>query len=98
MTAGATRGSHAESSDEEDDDDDDDDDDNDDDDDDGSEDDSDDSDDDDGNDTREYSDDDDYDVLSKVIKIFATAEPNGLTKSEMFDQAVIQTQANRASS
>lgn len=97
MTAGATRGSHAESSDEEDDDDDDDDD-NDDDDDDGSEDDSDDSDDDDGNDTREYSDDDDDDVLSKVIKIFATAEPNGLTKSEMFDQAVIQTQANRASS
>ena len=80
MTAGATRGSHAESSDEEDDD--------------GSEDDSDGSDDEEGNETREYSDDDDEGVLSKVIKMFATAEPNGLTKSEMFDQAVIQNQAN----
>ena len=91
MTAAATRGSNAESSDEEDDDDDDDDED---DDDDGSEDDSDDSDDGDRNQASEYSDDDDDDVTSKVLKIFATAEPNGLTKSEIIDTAVIQRQFN----
>jgi len=50
------------------------------------------------NDTDSYSDDDDQNsVWSKVIKIFATGEPNGLTKSEITDPRFAQSQANEAS-
>jgi hypothetical protein len=82
-TAAGTRGSHAESSDEEDDDDDDDDDD-----------DEEDDDEDDSEDDGEDSDDENDDVRAKVLKIFATAEPNGLIKSEIMSPAFIQNQAN----
>ena len=44
--------------------------------------------------SREYSDDDDNDVKTKVLKIFATTEPNGLTKSEIIDAGAIQNQDN----
>jgi hypothetical protein len=90
-TAAVTKGSHPESSDEDDDDDDDDD---------SEDDEEEDSDDDDDNDASNnsrneasgYSDDEDDDVRSKVLKIFATAEPNGLTRSEIDSPDVIQNQ------
>ena len=100
ITAAVNKGSNAESSDEDEEEDDEQDDD-----DDGGEDgeNSDDDDDDDDDDeasnnarsaSREYSDDDDDDVKTKVLKIFATTEPNGLTKSEIIDAGAIQNQDN----
>ena len=84
MTAAATRGSHAGSSDEDDDDDDDDDD---------SEDDSDDS-----GDEDDQSDDDESDIPSTILRIFAMVEPNGLVKSEILDSDIVSNgQANNSS-
>jgi len=96
-TAGTTvsRGGDNVSSEDEDDDDDDDDDDEDDDDEDEDDDGDDDSDDDDDDD--DTSDQDDNPIRSRVFKIFATAEPNGLTKSELIKPGVVQNQANRSS-
>ena len=90
-TAAVNRGSNAESSDEDEDDDDDDDDDDD-------EEDDDDEDDDDSGDDGGDSDDDEDDVATRILKIFAMVEPNGLVKSEIVNKDVIsEDQANNSS-
>jgi hypothetical protein len=43
------------------------------------------------------SDDDDDDIPTKILKIFAIAEPNGLIESEIRDEAAVNAQVNQAS-
>jgi hypothetical protein len=48
-------------------------------------------------DGEDDSDDDDDDIPTKILKIFAIAEPNGLIESEIRDEAAVNAQVNQAS-
>lgn len=48
-------------------------------------------------DAGNYSDDEVDPIRTRVLKIFAMAEPNGLIKSEIIDAQIVQAQANTAS-
>ena len=50
-----------------------------------------------GSDGHYDSGDNENSVQSRVLKIFAIGEPNGLTMSEIVDPRVVQNQANEAS-